>query len=146
MSRWFPSALLALAFVSLAVVAEAQTPATSALQNLAVERALARAEAGPGSQLKLDAVVFAGPANTQAIGVNQPAQRPPSSLSRQRSAWRRVAGAAVGALGGFFAGAYLGAAIEGDSCNCDDPGLKGAVIGGPTGAVAGGIVGGLYLF
>jgi hypothetical protein len=31
--------------------------------------------------------------------------------------------------------------IEGDGCKCDDPGLKGALIGAPIGAIAGGIVG-----
>lgn len=65
---------------------------------------------------------------------------------RSKSPWRRVAGAAVGGVGGFFGGLFLGAAIEGDGCHCDDPGLKGAIIGAPIGAVAGGILGGLYLF
>ena len=60
---------------------------------------------------------------------------------RRRSLTRTIVGAAIGATGGFFAGAYLGAAIEGNRCNCDDPGLKGAVIGGPIGGVAGGILG-----
>jgi len=49
----------------------------------------------------------------------------------QRILWTSVAG-----LGGFFAGAYIGAAIEGDRCNCDDPGLKGALIGMPIGTAA----------
>ena len=49
----------------------------------------------------------------------------------QRIVWTSLAG-----LGGFFAGAYIGAAIEGDSCNCDDPGLKGAFIGMPVGTAA----------
>ena len=39
------------------------------------------------------------------------------------------------------AGAQLGAFIEGDRCHCDDPGLKGALIGAPVGAVTGGILG-----
>ena len=39
------------------------------------------------------------------------------------------------------AAAYLGAFIEGDRCHCDDPGLKGALIGAPVGAVTGGILG-----
>ena len=46
----------------------------------------------------------------------------------------------LGALGGLVAGAYLGAKIEGHSCACDDPGLKGAMIGAPLGAAAGGIL------
>jgi hypothetical protein len=36
--------------------------------------------------------------------------------------------------------------IEGNDCNCDDPGLKGALIGAPVGAVAGGVLGALFLF
>ena len=49
----------------------------------------------------------------------------------QRVVWTSLAG-----LGGFFAGAYIGAAIEGDSCQCDDPGFKGALTGMPIGAAA----------
>ena len=64
----------------------------------------------------------------------------------ERGVGRKVFGAIVGAVGGFFAGGYLGAAIEGDRCHCDDPGLKGAVIGAPIGGVAGGILGWRYLF
>jgi hypothetical protein len=53
---------------------------------------------------------------------------------------RKLAGGILGALGGFFAGGFLGAKIEGD-CACDDPGLRGFQIGAPVGAVAGGILG-----
>jgi hypothetical protein len=49
----------------------------------------------------------------------------------QRVVWTSLAG-----LGGFFAGGYIGAAIEGDRCNCDDPGLQGALIGFPIGTAA----------
>ena len=49
----------------------------------------------------------------------------------ERIGWTALAG-----LGGFFAGGYIGAAIEGDRCNCDDPGLKGALTGMPIGAAA----------
>jgi hypothetical protein len=57
-----------------------------------------------------------------------------------RSKGQRAAWAALGAAGGFFGGLGLGAAIEGDRCNCDDPGLVGALIGAPIGAITGGIV------
>ena len=47
-----------------------------------------------------------------------------------------IAGAAVG---GFFGGGALGHKLENTfaPCGCDDPGLKGALIGAPIGAVAG---------
>ncbi|MGE0445358.1 MAG: hypothetical protein AB7P99_09020 [Vicinamibacterales bacterium] len=64
---------------------------------------------------------------------------------RERSVTHKVLGAAVGAAAGFFGGGYLGAAIE-PNCHCDDPGLKGALIGAPIGAVAGGILGWHLLF
>jgi hypothetical protein len=66
--------------------------------------------------------------------------------ARARSKKRIVAGAIVGSVGGFFAGGFLGAHIEGDRCNCDDPGVRGFLIGAPIGAVAGGIVGAKFLF
>jgi predicted phage tail protein len=43
--------------------------------------------------------------------------------NRKHSTVRQIVGAAVGAVGGFFLGGFAGAAIEGDSCNCDDPGF-----------------------
>jgi len=75
---------------------------------------------------------------------------PPDALqspaaSRKRSAGRRVLGGAIGATAGLFVGGYLGAAIEGDRCHCDDPGLTGALIGAPVGAVTGGILGAIFL-
>ena len=70
----------------------------------------------------------------------------PGNQRSERSLGRKIFGAAVGAAGGFFGGGYLGATIEGDRCHCDDPGLKGAVIGAPIGAVVGGILGWRYLF
>lgn len=55
----------------------------------------------------------------------------------------QIAGGILGGVIGFFTGAYTGAAIENHAspCRCDDPGLRGAVIGGPVGAVAGAIIG-----
>lgn len=63
---------------------------------------------------------------------------------RRRSLGRKVLGGAIGATACFFAGGYLGAAIEGDRCHCDDPGLQGALIGAPLGAATGGILGALF--
>ena len=75
-------------------------------------------------------------------------QAPTSNRSgvRARSKKRIVAGAIAGSIGGFFAGGFLGAHIEGDRCDCDDPGVRGFLIGAPIGAVAGGIFGAKFLF
>jgi hypothetical protein len=64
-----------------------------------------------------------------------------SPAGRHRSTSRKVLGGVIGAAAGFFAGAYLGAAIEGQGCACDDPGLQGAMIGAPIGTVAGAVLG-----
>ena len=74
------------------------------------------------------------------------APRSNRSGTRARSKKRIVAGAIAGGVGGFFAGGFLGAHIEGDRCDCDDPGVRGFLIGAPIGAVAGGILGAKFLF
>ena len=58
-----------------------------------------------------------------------------------RSASRKVLGGVIGAVAGFLAGFYLGAAIEGQGCGCDDPGLRGGMIGAPIGAASGAVLG-----
>jgi len=63
------------------------------------------------------------------------ARRAPKMSGAKRGVLTALAG-----FGGFFAGGYLGAAIEGDRCNCDDPGLVGALIGMPVGAASAAIV------
>jgi len=68
------------------------------------------------------------------------------SGTRGRSKKRIVAGAIAGGVGGFFAGGFLGAHIEGDRCNCDDPGVRGFLFGAPIGAAAGAILGAKFLF
>lgn len=83
------------------------------------------------------------PAESRGPGVS--GQQAPQS-SRERSTRRKIFGGIVGGVGGFFGGMFLGAAIEGHRCNCDDPGLVGALIGAPVGGVAGGILGYKFLF
>ena len=90
----------------------------------------------------------ASPATRMAMRSDRSLQTPTSTPSgaRARSKKRIVTGAIVGGVGGFFAGGFLGAHIEGDRCNCDDPGVRGFLIGAPIGAVAGGIAGARFLF
>jgi len=90
----------------------------------------------------------ASPATRMAMRSDRSLQAPTSTPSgaRARSKKRIVTGAIVGGVGGFFAGGFLGAHIEGDRCNCDDPGVRGFLIGARIGAVVGGIVGAKFLF
>ena len=88
------------------------------------------------------------PATRPAITSDRPLQAPRSHRSgaRARSKKRIVAVAIAGSVGGFCAGGFLGAHIEGDRCDCDDPGVRGFLTGAPIGALAGGIVGAKFLF
>jgi hypothetical protein len=71
-------------------------------------------------------------ASTEKLSASRPVIRQAKKMGTgERIGWTALAG-----LGGFFAGAYIGAAIEGDSCQCDDPGFKGALTGMPIGAAA----------
>lgn len=67
--------------------------------------------------------------------VTSRADAPPAAQSGNgmstpmRALWTIAAG-----FGGFYAGGIIGARIEGGCNGCDDPGLKGALIGAPIGA------------
>ena len=74
------------------------------------------------------------------------ASRSNRSGAPARSKKRIIAGAIAGGVGGFFGGGFLNAHIEGDRCNCDDPGVRGFLIGAPIGAVAGSLLGAKFLF
>src|SRR5262245_42790435 len=65
----------------------------------------------------------------------------PTSARRSSKA-TRASIVALAAVGGFFGGMYAGALLENAvaPCGCDDPGLQGALIGAPIGAVAAGIL------
>jgi hypothetical protein len=81
----------------------------------------------------------AADANTRvrSVGNSQPRF---THQTRLRSGPRKVAGAVVGVIGGFYAGGLIGASLD-RNCRCDDPGLQGFVIGAPIGAIAGGVLG-----
>lgn len=95
---------------------------------------------GRSIRRSLDAAAISG----LVLSRSEPVPRKASADGRQRSTGRKVLGAAIGAVGGFFGGGFLGAAIEGDRCDCDDPGLKGFLVGAPVGAVTGGVLGAFY--
>ena len=59
--------------------------------------------------------------------------------SSPTSAQRASAAIALGFLG-MLGGTWIGSKVQGD-CACDDPGLKGALIGMPIGTVVGAVVG-----
>ena len=56
-----------------------------------------------------------------------------------RAAQKITAGVALG-VAGFFAGGLVGGALD-NNCRCDDPHLRGIVIGASIGAVVGAIMG-----
>jgi hypothetical protein len=63
------------------------------------------------------------------------------AAGRSRSTNNKTLKVVIAATAGFFLGGYFGAAIEGNSCHCDDPGMVGAMIGAPIGAAAGAVLG-----
>lgn len=67
--------------------------------------------------------------------------RAASIAGRRRSTGNKTLAVMIVATTGFFVGGYLGAAIEGQRCACDDPGMLGAMIGAPIGAAAGALMG-----
>jgi hypothetical protein len=74
---------------------------------------------------------------------------PPSAVvaSRgKRSVARVVTGIVLGAAAGTFAGGFVGYKIERGfaDCRCDDPGIRGLIIGAPIGAAIGAVLGGKF--
>ena len=64
----------------------------------------------------------------------------PSRGTRSTSRVNKILAGVLGGFGGMYAGAFVGSALE-PNCRCDDPGLQGAVIGMPIGAIAGAMFG-----
>ena len=82
-------------------------------------------------------------ASVAAVRFDAPAAAVPTSTSvsprvprREMSTGERILWTSIAGAGGFFAGGYIGAAIDGDCGGCDDPGFKGFLIGLPIGTAA----------
>lgn len=113
---------------------------------LAPTSALAQERARQPQPIRQSAIAHAIKAETetrQVVKFAPPATMAAQAPSTQRksSVGKKILGGVIGGTVGLFAGGYLGAAIEGDGCHCDDPGLQGALIGAPVGMVLGAIFG-----
>jgi len=60
-------------------------------------------------------------------------------MRRSSGAQRLTAGLALG-VAGFLAGGFVGAGLD-RNCGCDDPGMRGFVVGAPIGAALGATLG-----
>ena len=110
-------------------------PAIVLMCLLASTPALAQTASPPVDSRTFRASITTVKFNTASV------EKPSASAPKIRRAGKmgtgeRIGWTALAGLGGFFAGGYIGAAIEGDRCNCDDPGLQGALIGFPIGTAA----------
>jgi hypothetical protein len=96
-------------------------------------------------RMSLESVARESAATEVRQSASLPRPAATNSAPRRRSVGKVIVGVLVGGTVGFFAGGYTGIAIENkfNPCHCDDPGLKGAIIGAPIGAVVGAIAGGL---
>jgi len=75
------------------------------------------------------------------IRFQQPAQASPPR--RKHTSAQRVLTAVALGFTGFWAGAAMGGAVQGD-CGCDDPGSRAPLVGATAGAVTG-VIAGLVL-
>lgn len=80
-------------------------------------------------------------ARDDAVGRRPGRSRPVKLAAQGPSKIKRAMWASIAGAGGFFGGGFLGAAIEGDRCDCDDPGLVGFLVGAPIGTAVGAILG-----
>lgn len=135
----FVPVLMGAAIVSIPANGQAQTPPPAA-----IERGEAKAPvvlpAVPIAEWKMSADDLARPAARGRTRSRSAARQPASRKALSTGVKRAIVGSAAG-FGGFLIGGMIGARIEGDRCNCDDPGLKGFVIGAPIGAVVGAVIG-----
>jgi hypothetical protein len=73
----------------------------------------------------------------------QPARASQTPPRRKHSSAQRVLTAVALGFTGFWAGAAIGGAVQGD-CGCDDPGSRAPLVGATAGAVTG-VIAGLVL-
>jgi hypothetical protein len=73
-----------------------------------------------------------------------PQQRRPHGRSGSYRDAQRILGAAAMGVVGFLAGGVIGAGLDGN-CRCDDPHMRGFVIGAPIGAAVGAVLGAVMI-
>ena len=122
-------------------------PIREALERSAAESALS---VGSTTVLPMTPYTVAGVDPVETIGetvsprmLNPPLRRasPPLPRSRAGKTARQIGAAVIGSIGGMMVGGRVGAALEGTSCRCDDPGLKGFLVGAPVGMAIGAVLG-----
>ena len=109
----------------------------------AMERPVPRGPFGPrGTDLtSAPAVSNTRPLTAAPARANSQRRMPTAPPSRRGSRARQVTGGIIGGVLGMWAGAAFGAALEGDSCHCDSPGMVGALYGAAGGGTIGAVLG-----
>jgi hypothetical protein len=130
-----PIRIVALALAgSLALTSIAQADPVQPLAATPIRDSVARLALPPSSVAVARQVAQAEPAAMKS--------RVQSAPSRDGGILaRKIVFASILGFAGFIGGGKIGAQIDGDCGGCDDPGLKGALIGAPIGATMGAIVG-----
>jgi hypothetical protein len=125
------------------LAAQASEPAPPAVQRFQLSFIASPAAPRPVHAVTIGAatrasVAAAAAAAVPTIGTGQAASAP---TSRGTTIAEDVLLGVGGALGGFFAGGFTGYGLDryvlgGNHCACDDPGLKGTILGAFIGAIA----------
>ncbi|MGH9411972.1 MAG: hypothetical protein ACRD1V_21255 [Vicinamibacterales bacterium] len=97
--------------------------------------------AAPAPQPKNAAVLRDAIARQAHAGIVLAQYRPTEMVTPPHASplGEKIAAGVLGGIGGFYAGLFAGYGIDRGifRCECDDPGLRGAVIGGFSGAALG---------
>ena len=144
-NSWSVRVLTLVSILSMSTLAHAQgSPSTERAVPFgsSLPQSSVTASAPPSVQLPIAAWRMPeADVETSARRRELPAGQQPSKRARVKKGFQRATAGAAFGVGGFFLGGILGARLEGNSCACDDPGLKGFLIGAPIGAVAGAVAG-----